>query len=146
MDIFFNGRIQIYLNNTLNLPPLTPYIIPCYTQKWRSYRDHRLCDVTLPYVSARSDFTDWSNQLDFKLIKTKISNQNFLSPTENLSIAVCICTPGKQTDDGVVMRPWPPAVGAQCKQVCVEPPPSALNTTLPACAAERRCLQHGARS
>jgi len=30
------------------------------------------------------------------------------------------------------------------KQVCVKPPPpSALNMTLPAFAAELRCLQHG---
>jgi len=32
------------------------------------------------------------------------------------------------------------------KQVCVDSPPSALNMTLPASAAERRHLQHGARS
>ena len=32
------------------------------------------------------------------------------------------------------------------KQLCVESHPSALNMTLPAFAAERRCLQHGARS
>ena len=31
------------------------------------------------------------------------------------------------------------------KQVCVEPPPSALNKTLPAFAAVRRRLQHGVR-
>jgi len=32
------------------------------------------------------------------------------------------------------------------QQVCVEPSPSALNVTLPAFAAERRRLHHGARS
>jgi len=32
----------------------------------------------------------------------------------------------------------------QSEQVCVESPPSALNVTLPAFAAERRRLQHGA--
>ena len=32
------------------------------------------------------------------------------------------------------------------KQVCVEPPPPVLNVTLPAFAAERRLLQHSARS
>jgi len=31
-------------------------------------------------------------------------------------------------------------------KVCVEPPPSAVNVTLPAFAAERRLLQRGARS
>jgi len=31
-------------------------------------------------------------------------------------------------------------------QVCDEPPPSVLNMTLPAFAAERRRMQHGARS
>ena len=34
----------------------------------------------------------------------------------------------------------------QREQVCVEPPPSALNMTLPAFVAERWRLQHGARS
>ena len=33
-----------------------------------------------------------------------------------------------------------------CCWVCFEPPPSALKVTLPAFAAERRRLQHGARS
>ena len=32
------------------------------------------------------------------------------------------------------------------KQVCVQPPPSAVNVTLLAFAAKRRCLLHGARS
>jgi len=32
------------------------------------------------------------------------------------------------------------------EQVCVEPPPSAFDITLPAFAAERRRLQHGTRS
>ena len=32
------------------------------------------------------------------------------------------------------------------QQVSTEPPPSALNMTLPAFAAERRRMQHGARS
>jgi len=32
------------------------------------------------------------------------------------------------------------------KQVCLERPSSGPNTTLPAFAAERRCLQHGAHS
>jgi len=32
------------------------------------------------------------------------------------------------------------------KQICVESHPSALNMTLPAFAAERRCLQHVARN
>jgi len=34
----------------------------------------------------------------------------------------------------------------QREQVCVEPPPSALNMTLPAFVAERWRLQHGAHS
>ena len=32
-DIFTNQRIEFYLNNTVNLCPLTPRIIPCYTHK-----------------------------------------------------------------------------------------------------------------
>jgi len=44
MDISLNQLIQFYLNNTLNLRPLTPQI------KNYSYREHRLCDVTSPCV------------------------------------------------------------------------------------------------
>ena len=33
IDISLNKLIQFYLNNTLNLRPLTPQIIPCYTHK-----------------------------------------------------------------------------------------------------------------
>ena len=32
-DIFINQRIKRHLNNTINLRPLTPHIIPCYTHK-----------------------------------------------------------------------------------------------------------------
>jgi len=32
-DIFINQRIECYLNNTINLRPLTPHIMPCYTHK-----------------------------------------------------------------------------------------------------------------
>jgi len=32
-DIFANQRIDCYLNNTINLRPLTLYIMPCYTHK-----------------------------------------------------------------------------------------------------------------
>ena len=51
MDIFLNQLIQFYLNNTIDLRHLTQrirlyHVIPT---KWRSYRDHRLCDVTAPY-------------------------------------------------------------------------------------------------
>jgi len=30
---FINQRIECYLNNTINLRPLTPHIMPCYTHK-----------------------------------------------------------------------------------------------------------------
>jgi len=37
--------------NTINHRPLIASITPCYTAtKWRSCRDHRLCDVTTPCV------------------------------------------------------------------------------------------------
>jgi len=51
-DVFINQRIECCLNNTINLRPLTPHIMPCYSlpTKWRSYRGHRFCDVTSPYV------------------------------------------------------------------------------------------------
>jgi len=32
-DIFINQRIKFYLNNTINLRPLTPHIMPYYTDK-----------------------------------------------------------------------------------------------------------------
>jgi len=32
-DIFINQRIECYLNDTINLRPLTPHISPCYTHK-----------------------------------------------------------------------------------------------------------------
>jgi len=51
MDIFLNQLILFYLNNTQNLRPLRPHIIPCYTHKMVIVdRDHRLCDVTSPRV------------------------------------------------------------------------------------------------
>ena len=40
--------VFVYLNNMVSLHPLTPHIMPSYTHKWRTYRDHRLCDVTSP--------------------------------------------------------------------------------------------------
>jgi len=48
MDIFLNKLIQFYLNDTTDLRHLTQRIVSCYTvpTKWRSCRDHRLCDVT----------------------------------------------------------------------------------------------------
>jgi len=52
-DIFMNQRIEFRVNNTTNLRPFTPHINTlCHTipTKWRSYRGHRFCDVTLPYV------------------------------------------------------------------------------------------------
>jgi len=49
MGIFLNQLIIFYLNNTLNLRPLTPHVIPCYTHKMAIVdRDHRLHDVTSP--------------------------------------------------------------------------------------------------
>ena len=33
MDISLNQLIHFYLNNTLNIRPLTPQIITCYTHK-----------------------------------------------------------------------------------------------------------------
>jgi len=32
-DIFINQRIECYLNNTINVRPLTPHVMPCYTHK-----------------------------------------------------------------------------------------------------------------
>ena len=53
MDIFLNRVIQFYSNNTINLRHLSQRIISLYIglpTKWRSYRDHRLCDITSPYI------------------------------------------------------------------------------------------------
>jgi len=46
MDILLNKLIRFYLNNTINLRHLS--------KKWRSYRDHRLCDVTSPCAYSHS--------------------------------------------------------------------------------------------
>jgi len=53
-DIFINQRTECNLNNTINLRPLAPHIMPCYTHKGRSYRDHRFCDVTYPLYRPAS--------------------------------------------------------------------------------------------
>ena len=57
MEIFWNQLIQFRLNNTLNLRPLSPHIIPCYTHKmataswpqttWRHFT---------PYMHLHSSF------------------------------------------------------------------------------------------
>jgi len=54
VDIFLNKLDKFYLNDMLNLHPLTPHIVPSYTHKfstkWRTYRGHRFWDVNSPYV------------------------------------------------------------------------------------------------
>jgi len=48
---FLNYLVKFYLNNMVNLHPLTPHITPSYTHKMENvYRDHRFCDVISPYV------------------------------------------------------------------------------------------------
>jgi len=42
MDILLNHLLQFYLNNTLNLRPLTPHIMPSYT--------HKMAIVSWPYI------------------------------------------------------------------------------------------------
>ena len=43
-----NQWVEFYLNNTINLRPLTLcHVIPT---KWRSYRGHGYCEVISPYV------------------------------------------------------------------------------------------------
>jgi len=53
MDILINQRLEFYLNNTINLCPLCPQIMPSYTHKMAN--GDRIvaidnCDVTSPYV------------------------------------------------------------------------------------------------
>ena len=43
MDVSLNQLIQFYLTNTLNLRPLTPQVIPCYTHK-----HSETCGLILP--------------------------------------------------------------------------------------------------
>jgi len=52
IDISLNKLIQFYSNNTLNVRLLTLQITLCLIipTKWRSCREHRLCDVTSPYM------------------------------------------------------------------------------------------------
>jgi len=47
---FINRRVELYLNNKMNLRPLTPHIMPCYTHKmaivswpWILWRHFTLC-------------------------------------------------------------------------------------------------------
>jgi len=54
MDVLLNKLIQFYLNNMTNFaiyPNALNRVIPT---KWRSYRDHRLCDVASPYAFIHS--------------------------------------------------------------------------------------------
>ena len=44
-DIFINQRIELYLNSTINVRPLTPHIMPCYT--------HRVAVVSWPQILWR---------------------------------------------------------------------------------------------
>ena len=54
-DIFINRQIESYLNDMINLRPLTrPHISHVIPTIWRSYRGHRFCDVTFPYVYTTS--------------------------------------------------------------------------------------------
>ena len=55
MHIFLNHLIQLYLNNTLNLRPLTPHITSCYTVIPTKWRDDRPYDVTSQYVYLPSN-------------------------------------------------------------------------------------------
>ena len=50
LTFFSNQLIEFYLNNTINFRPLTPHICHVIPTKWRSYRGHRYCDITSPYV------------------------------------------------------------------------------------------------
>ena len=47
---YINQQIEYYLNNTINLSPLTPHIMPCYTHKMAIVSWHRFYDVTSPCV------------------------------------------------------------------------------------------------
>jgi len=48
-----------YLNNATYFRPLTQRIILCIIPtKWRSYRDHRLYDVTSPCVFNKIEYND----------------------------------------------------------------------------------------
>jgi len=72
-DIFINQRIECYVNNTINLRPLTPHIMPCYPTKWRSCRGHRFCDVTSPcmwqYDNMTVDGTQYFTRLSGNICK-----------------------------------------------------------------------------
>ena len=53
MDVFLNQLSLFYLTNTLNLRPLTPHFIACYTHKMAIVdRDHRSRDVISLHVFA----------------------------------------------------------------------------------------------
>ena len=61
MDIFVNQLIQFCLNNTLNLCPFTPHIMPRYTHKMEIVSWPQICDVTSPLcrsIRYRVSFRD----------------------------------------------------------------------------------------
>ena len=49
IHILTNQRIEYYWNNTINFSPLnfTHYVRQVIPTKWRSYRGHKFCDVTM---------------------------------------------------------------------------------------------------
>jgi len=58
VDIFLNYLIKVYPNDMVNLHKLTPHIVcQVIPTKWRSYRDHRFCDDTSPYVCCEQALT-----------------------------------------------------------------------------------------
>jgi len=57
MDIFLNQLIQFYLNNALNLRPLIPHIIPCYTHKMAAKTNGHRYGTKYVIVNPMYNFT-----------------------------------------------------------------------------------------
>jgi len=100
MDIFLNRVIQFYLNNTINLRHLSQRIISLYIglpTKWRSYRDHRLCDITSSYIlgtgaRASLDFLQFIFANSLWTLAYKVWRQS-LRPRPPMShIVMILCT------------------------------------------------------
>jgi len=68
-DIFINQRIKCYLNSTINVRPLTPNIMPCYTHKmtivsWPQilWRHFTLCTCILAVQCGNDSSTRRQNR------------------------------------------------------------------------------------
>jgi len=71
--IIWTFWFSLYLNNTINLRPLIPRIMPCYTHKMAIVSWPRFCDLTSAYVKSRRTGPNrpWRKQCSSRKTKRK---------------------------------------------------------------------------